>query len=72
MHDLTSGYAEARKGCQARNLWSVMLRDRRIAWGKLQTPGVRENFVHRTWKAVPRTDTGALVEKTKACKVETG
>ena len=35
-----------------------------------QTPGAREKIVHRYSGAVPRSNTGALAEKAKTCKLK--
>ncbi len=42
-----------------------MLRYVRMTVGELRNPGVHEKIVYRAKLAVPRTNTGALVEKTK-------
>ncbi len=42
-----------------------MIRSLRIKERELRNPRAREKAVHRMLIAVPRTDTGALVEKTK-------
>ena len=46
-----------------------MLRYIAMAERELLIPGVHEKFVHRMQLAVLRTDTGALAEKAKTCKV---
>ncbi len=46
-----------------------MLRATSIVKCESLIPGVHEKFVHRMQMAVPRTDTGALAEKAKTCKV---